>query len=226
MEAKKILIISAHPEEKSFCMSLRNETRNFFLSKGCEVKESDLYAMNFNPVGDKKDFTAISNPDFFKYQMEQLNAFENNLFADDLKQEMEKLEWCDILIFNFPLWWFGLPAILKGWVDRVFAMGFAYSGGRGVYETGVFSRKTAFVIMTTGGREQNYGINRINGSINTILFPIQHGIFYFTGMTVLPPFISWGPARISEEERINDLARLKKYLNNLDTVEPIYIISR
>ena len=225
MEPKKILIVSAHPEEKSFCISLKNEARDFFLANGCEVKESDLYAMNFDPVGDKTDFKSIANPDFFKYQSEQLNAAQHSLFEDDLKAEMDKLEWCDVLIFNFPLWWFGLPAILKGWVDRVFAMGFVYGGGKGVYESGVFSRKSAFVIMTTGGPEESYGFNGRNGSITNILFPIQHGMFYFTGMTVLPPFISWGPARLTEEERINDLERLKEYLGKLETVEPIYINS-
>ena len=42
---------------------------------------------------------------------------------------MDKLAWCEVLIFQFPLWWLGLPAILKGWVDRVFAVGRAYGGG-------------------------------------------------------------------------------------------------
>jgi Putative NADPH-quinone reductase (modulator of drug activity B) len=222
MEVKKILIISAHPEEKSFCMSLRNETRNFFLSKKCEVKESDLYVMNFNPVGDKGDFKSVANPNFFKYQTEQMNAFHHHLYEDNLKAEMDKLEWCDILIFNFPLWWFGLPAMLKGWVDRVFAMGFVYGNGKGVYDTGIYKDKTAFSVMTTGGPEVAYTENGRNGDINTILFPIHHGIFYFAGMTVLPPFISWSPAHKTDEERINDLARLKQYLENLETLKPIY----
>jgi NAD(P)H dehydrogenase (quinone) len=181
--------------------------------------------MNFNPVGDKTDFKAITNTDFFKYQAEQLNASQNNLFEDDLKLEMEKLEWCNTLIFNFPLWWFGLPAIMKGWVDRVFAMGFAYGGGKGVYDTGVFKHKRAFVIMTTGGPKESYGFNSKNGNINTILFPIHHGIFYFTGMTVLPPFISWSPARITDAERQNNLEELKEYLDNLDSMEPVYSIN-
>jgi NAD(P)H dehydrogenase (quinone) len=219
---KKVLIVSAHPEEASFCMSLKNTAKDFFLTNGFEVKESNLYAMNFNPVGDKTDFKAIANSDFFKYQTEQINACQNSLFVDDLQQEMNKLEWCDILIFNFPLWWFGLPAILKGWVDRVFAMGFVYGGGKGVYDTGVFKDKTAFVIMTTGGPEQSYTEDGRNGNIDTILFPIHHGMFYFAGMTVIPPFISWGPARMTEDERQNDLDNLRKHLAKLDSLVPIY----
>ena len=219
---RKVFIVSAHPEEASFCMSLKNTAKDFFLANGFEVKESNLYAMNFNPVGDKADFKSLANNEFFKYQTEQLNATQNNLFEDDLKQEMENLEWCDILIFNFPLWWFGLPAILKGWVDRVFAMGFVYGAGKGVYDTGIFKDKTALVIMTTGGPEQSYTEDGRNGNIDTILFPIHHGMFYFCGMTVLPPFISWGPARMTEDERQNDLDNLRKHLAELDSLVPIY----
>lgn len=138
---KKILIIHAHPESKSFCSSLKNETVTYFEYRGAEVKVSDLYAMGFNPVGGQHDFTELQNPDFFKYQMEQVNAFQHDLFVPSLKAEMDKLEWCDTLIFTFPLWWFGLPAILKGWVDRVFAMGLTYGAGKGVYDKGTYKTK-------------------------------------------------------------------------------------
>lgn len=219
---KNVLIINAHPEKASFCSSLKNTAREFFLAKGYEVKVSDLYAMNFDPVGDRSDFKSVANPEFFKYQAEQLSAYHNDHFVDVLKEEMDKLEWCDLLIFNFPLWWFGLPAILKGWVDRIFAMGFVYGGGKGVYENGVFKEKTAFITMTTGGPEQAYTIDGNNGNINTILFPIHHGIFYFTGMTVLPPFISWSPARATEKELKCEIERYKDYLNSFSTKKPIY----
>src|ERR1035437_376571 len=219
---KNVLIINAHPEKASFCSSLKNTAREFFLANGYEVKVSDLYAMNFDPVGDRSDFKSVANPEFFKYQAEQLSAYHNDHFVDVLKEEMDKLEWFDLLIFNFPLWWFGLPAMLKGWVDRVFAMGFVYGGGKGVYDTGVFKDKTAFVIMTTGGPEQSYTQDGRNGNIDTILFPIHHGMFYFAGMTVLPPFISWGPSRLTEAERHNELEKLKNYLEKLETIKPIY----
>ena len=222
MESKKVLIVSVHPEQASFCISLKNMAIEYFRANNCEVKESDLYAMNFNPVSDKSDFKSIANTDFFKYQQEQVNAVQNNLFADELKQEMDKLEWCDILIFNFPLWWFGLPAILKGWVDRVFAMGFVYGAEKGNYDSGVFNKKTAFVIMTTGGPEQAYAEDGRNGNIDTILFPIHHGMFYFSGMTVLAPFISWGPARMIDKERQNELEKLKSFLEKMDSLVPLY----
>ena len=219
---KKVLIVSAHPEEASFCMSLKQTAVDYFVHKGYEVKESDLYALHFDPVGNKSDFKSISNPDFFKYQLEQVHASENNLFVDELKAEMEKLEWCDVLMFNFPMWWFGMPAILKGWVDRVFAMGFVYGAGKGVYENGIYANKTAFITLTTGGPMQAYGQNGKNGDINTLLYPIHHGVFYFTGMTVLPPFVSFGPARSTVEELNNEISRYIKYIDKLDEHVPIY----
>lgn len=219
---KKVLIVTAHPENASFCSSLGRTAVEYYQSNGFEVKLSDLYAMNFNPVGNKSDFKTIKNTDFFKYQTEQLFAYQNNLYSDELKIEMDKLEWCDLLIFNFPLWWFGLPAILKGWVDRVFAMGFVYGAGKGIYQNGIFKDKSAFITMTTGGPEQSYTNESNNGKIETILFPIHHGMFYFTGMTVFPPFISWSPARASVTELNFEIDRYIKFLKNLENCKPIY----
>lgn len=221
MSVKKILIVNAHPEKKSFCSSLKNEAKAYFLEKGFEVKESDLYAMKFNPTGGKGDFTSLNDTEFFKYQLEQVHGHTEDLFTTDLKIEMDKLEWCDVLIFNFPLWWFGLPAILKGWVDRVFAMGFVYGNGKGVYENGIFIDKTAFISMTTGGPEMAYNGGK-NGDLENILFPIHHGMFYFVGMTVLPPFISFSPARSTDDERKAELLRYRNYLEMMDTQKPIY----
>lgn len=219
---KKVLIVHAHPESQSFCNALKNEAVSYFQSQGAEVKVSDLYAMGFNPVGNKHDFTELQNPDFFKYQMEQVHAHQHNLFSAEVKTEMDKLEWCDTLIFNFPLWWFGLPAILKGWVDRIFAMGLVYGAGKGVYDNGTYKNKTAFLTLTTGGPEIAYGETGKNGNLDTILYPIQHGMFYFAGMTVLPPFISFSPARITDEERKTQLALYKTYLEKANTLTPVY----
>lgn len=219
---KKILIVHAHPEPQSFNASLKNTAADYFQAQGAEVKVSDLYTMKFNPIGDKHDFTKLENESFFKYQMEQVHAFQNNLFEASLKEEMDKLEWCDTLIFNFPLWWFGLPAILKGWVDRVFAMGFMYGAGKGVYDNGYYKNKIAFCCITTGGPEIAYGPTGKNGSLDTILYPIQHGMFYFAGMKVLPAFISFSPARITDEERNLQIEKYKSYLSTLNDLKPIH----
>lgn len=218
---QKVLIVHAHPESKSFNAALAKHAQAFFIQQGSDVKFIDLYAEKFNPVGDAQDFLALEDSEFFKYQKEQMHAFETNSFTPELKAHMNLLEWCDILVFNFPLWWFAMPAILKGWVDRVFAMGFVYGGGKGVYDTGIFKDKTAFLCITTGGPEQAYNGGK-NGHLDQILFPIQHGIFYFTGMTVLPPFIAFSPARKTQEERETMLNDYSNYLTHMDQYIPIY----
>lgn len=218
---QKVLIVHTHPESNSFCSALKNEARTYFLDQGDEVKVLDLYAMNFNPVGDKHDFKRLKNEEYFKYQMEQVHAFENDLFTEDLMPHMEAFEWCDVLIFNFPLWWFGLPAMLKGWVDRVFAMGFVYGNGKGVYDNGVYPNKTAFACLTTGGPEMAYNGGK-NGDIMQILFPINHGMFYFAGMKVVEPFISYAPVRKTDEERTKELKRYRTYLSKLDAMQSIF----
>jgi NAD(P)H dehydrogenase (quinone) len=217
-----ILIVHAHPEPNSFSAALKNKAIEHFQKKGFQIEVSDLYKMNFNPVGGKHDFTALSNPDYFKYQAEQVNAFQNDLFSPELKSEMEKLLRADVVIFNFPLWWFSLPAILKGWVDRVFAMGFCYGAGKGVYNEGTFKDKTAFLSITTGGPEIAYGPTGRNGDLDKILFHINHGMLYFTGMKVIPPFVAWSPVRITPEEREKYLSQYLERLDSIHEINPVF----
>lgn len=216
-----IFIVHAHIEANSFNSALKDTAVDTFKEQGHAVKVSDLHLMNFKAIADQCDFKALSHPHYMKYQTEQLNAASNDLFTEDIKKEMEKLEWADVVIFNFPLWWFSLPAILKGWVDRVFAMGFAYGGGKGVYDSGVFKGKKGMLCITTGGPEMAYGDSGKNGDMDKILFHINHGMLYFVGMDVLPQFISYGPARASAEQREAELERYKNYLLGLNKLKPI-----
>ncbi len=109
-----VLIVYAHEEPRSFNAALKNHAVSVLTDAGHSVEVSDLYAMDFDPVGGKRDFTELSNSEFFKYGTEQANASKNSTFAAEVVAEQEKLLACDLLIFQFPLWWFGLPAILKG----------------------------------------------------------------------------------------------------------------
>lgn len=86
--------------------------------------------MASDPVSDRRNFTTVKDPTRLKQQEEERHASEIGGFGDELQVEMDKLSWCDVLVFQFPLWWLGLPAILKGWVDRVFEVGTAYGCGR------------------------------------------------------------------------------------------------
>ncbi|BDI28351.1 hypothetical protein CCAX7_004020 [Capsulimonas corticalis] len=216
----KVLIVHAHAEPKSFNGALTERAVATLTAEGHEVQVSDLYAMGFNPVSDRSNFTTIANPDYLKQQAEEAYATEHDGFAPEILAEIEKLEWCDTLIFQFPLWWFGLPAILKGWVDRIFAYKRVYAGGFW-YDKGAFTGKRALLSLTTGGVETAYSPSGLQGSIDQILYPIQHGMLAFTGFDVLPPFVSWSVAHIDDASRAGLLDAWDARLRALTTTKPI-----
>jgi NAD(P)H dehydrogenase (quinone) len=167
---------------------------------------SDLYAMGFDPVSDRRNFTTVADPVYLKQQTEEGHAAMHDGFASDLTAEMDKLFWCDTLILQFPMWWFGPPAILKGWVDRVFAAGGKIYGGGLWYDRGLFGGKRAMCSVTMGGPASMFTEDGLNGALDMILFPVNHGILAFTGFTVVEPFVVHAPARMNEAERAARLA--------------------
>lgn len=216
----KIFIVHAHPEPQSFNGALTRHARQTLEGAGHQVQVSDLYAMKFDPVSDRRNFTTVKDSAYYKQQIEELHASESGGFAPDIRAELEKLDWCDALVFQFPLWWFSVPAILKGWVDRVFAMGRIYGGGKW-YDNGAFKGKRALLSLTTGGPESIYSEAGLNGNIHDILFPINHGILRFTGFDVLPPFVVWAPVRASDEQRRDYLEAYRRRLLTMWDTEPI-----
>jgi NAD(P)H dehydrogenase (quinone) len=218
-----VLIVHAHHEPQSFCSALSRQAAVTLQELGHAVTVSDLHALHFDPVSDRRNFTTIKNPDYLKQQMEEMYATEVGGFAPEVEAEMRKLEAADLLIFSFPLWWFGLPAILKGWVDRVYAMGRIYGGSK-LYEGGIGgAKKRALVLTTTGGGAGAYGGFGFNPPISTVLAPIQHGIFWFNGFLPLEPFIAYSAARISAEEREAYLQKLGARLRGIET-EPTLVL--
>jgi NAD(P)H dehydrogenase (quinone) len=125
------------------------------------------------------------------------------------------------VLLQFPLWWFSMPAILKGWVDRVLSRGFAYSAGR-KYETGHFKGKRAMLSITTGTASTLYEPNGIDGDLHHVLWPIHNGILAYTGFTVLPPSAAWMPARLSPQERRACLDAHAERLRGIERIEPLF----
>jgi NAD(P)H dehydrogenase (quinone) len=148
--------------------------------------------------------------------------------SEDIAQEQRKLLWADTVILQFPLWWFSMPAILKGWVERVYAYGFAYGVGEHSdlhwgdrYGEGTLAGKRAMLVVTAGGWESHYSPRGVNGPINDILFPIHHGILYYPGFDVLPPYVMYRTDR-TDEARYGVLCEeLGKRLDALATTPPI-----
>ena len=216
----KALIVFAHAEPESFNGALLRVALETLRTAGHSVEVSDLYAMKFDPVSDRRNFTTVKNPGFFKQQIEEMHATEVGGFAPDVEAELRKVEACDLMIWQFPLWWFGLPGILKGWADRVFAMGRTYGGDR-FYENGVFKGKRALLSLTTGGPAAAYQKGGWNGDLHAILRPVQRGILRFTGWNVLEPHIVYGPVRVSDEERAACLNSWAARLRAIESEQPI-----
>jgi NAD(P)H dehydrogenase (quinone) len=181
---------------------------------GYEVRTSNLHEMRFDPVSSRKNFTTVKDPNYFKQQIEEMHATEMNGFSAEIASEMEKIEWCDLMIWQFPLWWFGLPAVFKGWVDRVFAMGRIYNSEH-IYGTGVFRGKRALLSLTTGGPEEAYREGGFNGDIAAILRPIHRGMLQFVGFDVLAPQIVYGPVRMTDEQRQQAMITYAKRLKEI-----------
>ncbi|MDG3085553.1 NAD(P)H-dependent oxidoreductase [Vibrio hannami] len=218
----KILIVYWHPEPKSFNGAMLRQAQETLEEGGHEVRVSNLHEMNFNPVSGRHNFDSTNDPDYFKQQIEEIYATENNTFSSEVEAELQKVEWCDLMIWQFPLWWFSLPATLKGWVDRVFAMKRVYGGGRGYYQ-GAFKGKKALLSLTCGASEEMFQPEGLNGDLKGVLKPIQRGMLQFPGFDVLEPHVVYSPARIGEEARIEELKRYAKRLENIEKEKVIEI---
>lgn len=211
----KVLIVHAHPEQQSFCSAMRFAAAEVLTAKGHEVEVSDLYAQNFNPVAGAWDFIERKDPSYLSYALEQRYKPDGTHLAPDILAEIEKVEACDLLILTFPIFWFSVPAILKGWFDRVFVSGRFY-GGRRIYGRGGMQGKKALVAATLGGREHMFGEDGIHGPFAGILRPVLQGTLGYVGMTVLEPFAAWHVPYISAEARAELLAKWCAELERID----------
>lgn len=211
----RVLIVYAHPEPSSFNAAMVEAAVSTLRAAGHEVLVSDLYALEFDPVSDRRNFTAVADRARFDQQVEERFASERGGFSADISAEMEKVAWCDLLVLQFPLWWMGMPAIMKGWIDRVFALGFAYGGGRW-FDRGWLAGKKALLSVTIGGPKAAYERRGMYGLLAPILEPIHRGVLGFVGFSVLEPLIVHGPSRMTAEERRIALLAVRQRFATLD----------
>lgn len=109
-----ILIVYSHPSEKSYTFQVLAQLKNELATQHWNIEISDLYAMNFQ--GDMTEG---------EYEREGFAKTELPI-PDYVQREHKKIEKSDCIIFLYPLWWSDCPAKLKGWFDRVYAVGYAY----------------------------------------------------------------------------------------------------
>ncbi len=216
-----ILIVHAHPEAQSFCTAMKDLAVVTLEGLGHQVQVSDLYAMQWNPVASASDFPTRGNPDYLVYALEQREAVKRGDIAEDIRSELDKLLWADLVIFNFPLFWCSVPAILKGWIDRVLVSGVCYGGLR-FYDRGGLAGKRALLSFTLGGQEHMFADeDAVHGDWEPMLRPLQRGTLAYVGMSVLPPFAAYHVPYISQEAREDILRRYGDYLLQLEFAEPL-----
>ncbi|POA19697.1 NAD(P)H dehydrogenase [Pseudomonas sp. FW300-N1A1] len=216
----KVLIVHAHPEPNSFTAALRDQAVSTLEAQGHEVQVSDLYAMDWNPVASCNDFSSRENPEYLVYALEQRLGVKSQSLAADIQAELDKLLWADLLILNFPIFWFSAPAMLKGWIDRVLVSGICY-GGKRFYDQGGLSGKKALVTVTLGGREHMFGEGAIHGPLEDMLRPILRGTLAYVGFDVLEPFVAWHVPYISDEARQAFLVDYGQRLQRLEDEQPL-----
>jgi NAD(P)H dehydrogenase (quinone) len=193
----KYFIVCAHPEPTSLTGYLKDRAVAALQAAGHEVVVSDLYAMKWKAVADAADFPDRGDADGpLHYARSSREAFTAGTQAADIAEEQRKLLWADVVVLQFPMWWYGMPAILKGWIDRVYAYGFAYGvGPQGGphwgkrFGEGVLEGRRAMVAMLVGGRMAHYGPRGVNGTVDDLLWPIHHGVLFYPGMQVVPPAV-------------------------------------
>jgi NAD(P)H dehydrogenase (quinone) len=223
-----VLLVYAHPEDQSLNGALRDFTVERLRRAGHTVQVSDLYAMRWKAALDADDFPARDTARPLSLGARSGHAFATGTQTADVAAEQRKLLWADVLILQFPLWWYTMPAILKGWVDRVYAYGFAYGVGEHSdrkwgdrYGEGTFKGKRAMLIVTAGGWEPHYSTRGINGKIDDLLFPINHGILHYPGFDVLPPFVIYRTGKLIEARYRQSLDALGAKLDTLGQADII-----
>ncbi|MDQ7995801.1 MAG: NAD(P)H-dependent oxidoreductase [Luteibacter sp.] len=224
----KVLLVFAHPEPRSLNGSLRDVAIAELLAQGHDVRQTDLYAQRWKAVVDRDDFPALRSDDRLHPARASAEAFASGTLTDDVREEQEKLLWADAVILQFPLWWYTMPAILKGWIDRVYAYGFAYGVGEHSdrhwgdrFGEGTLAGKRAMLVVTAGGWEEHYGPRGINGPIDDLLFPINHGVLHYPGFDVLPPFVAYRLDRMGEDAFPAMAEALRERMRNLAITSPI-----
>jgi NAD(P)H dehydrogenase (quinone) len=130
----RVLIVLAHPRPDSFNHALARELCAGLADAGHEVDLADLYSEGFRPELDAGDF----------------RTFGQGATPPDIQTYQERVSAAQALAFVFPVWWFSPPAMVKGFVERVFFEGFAFRFGRGGRVVGLLNHEKALV-MNTGG---------------------------------------------------------------------------
>ena len=212
-----VLIVYAHHEPSSFTAAMKNLTIQVLEGQGHTLAVSDLYGQGFSAVAQKWDFVTTSG-NHFNYMLEQKHAVKLEMsFSPDIAAEIQKLQTADIVLFIAPIWWLGPPAIMKGWFDRVLAMGFAWDTDR-IFENGLLRGKQAMVIAAAGGPPEYFSVQgRYKMTPTQSLFSLNYGTLGACGFNVHQPHVALNVLGATEPYRRQMLKDLEIRIQNLAT---------
>ncbi|MCP3740723.1 NAD(P)H-dependent oxidoreductase [Rossellomorea sp. BNER] len=191
----KHLVVYAHPHPESFNHAILETTVSALEKNGHEVEVRDLYALDFQPVLKPSD----------------LKAIKTGKTPSDIKIEQEFVAQTDAITLIYPIWWTGLPAILKGYIDRVFSYGFAYSyGEKGINQ--LLAGKKGFIINTHGTPKEIYDEMGMTAGIK---ITSDMGIFDFTGIEPVEHLLFGSVPDIGEEALKDMLKQVEETVNTI-----------
>lgn len=216
-----VLIVFAHPEPKSFNGAMKELAVRTLTSVGHEVVVSDLYADGFAAAAGPADVAKRANPERFDLGAEQAHAAHTSGFSAEIQREIDRVFAADLLLMQFPMWWFSVPAILKGWIDRVFAFGVTYDFGR-TWDKGVLTGKRAMLSLTTSAPPNVFMPDGRSGDLERILWPIHGGVLALCGYQVLPPFVGYAVPWVDDKGRRDVLDAYHQRLLHLEQDTPLF----
>jgi NAD(P)H dehydrogenase (quinone) len=219
-----VLIVYAHHEPTSFTAAMKNTAMDVLSRQGHTVVVSDLYAQGFSAIAQKWDFVTTSGK-HFNYMLEQKHAAQLDFaFSPDIVGEVDKIQQANIVLFIFPMWWYSVPAILKGWFDRVLAMGVAWDTGR-IYENGLLRGKQAMVITSVGGPAEFFKRDgRHKATANDLLHIIHQTTLGFCGLNIHEPFVALNVLGSTPQQLDKVLEELKFRVEHL-AASPNWLIN-
>ena len=187
------LVIAAHPSTKSFNHSVVEAYMSALVERKHRVECRDLYAANFNPVLSARDLAAIGHGKASK----------------DIREEQAAMRHADVVTLISPLWWSGFPAMLKGYLDRVFCEGFAYVIKRGEYLPGLAGKK-GVIITTSGASKEEL---KSGGTLRAIRTIYDVGLMQFCGIEMVQHlYLSGIDPTMSEAEGEKRLASIRRFV--------------
>lgn len=192
----KNLIVYAHPNSGSLNHFFKQTVLESLQESGEEIAVRDLNEINFNPV----------------LSLEDMNGQRMGKVADDVQTEQDFITWADRIIFIYPIWWTGMPAIMKGYIDRVFSYGFAYRYDQGV-QKGLLTGKKTIIINSHGKSNAEY---EAMGMDKALALTSDTGIFTYSGLEIQQHFYFDKADRASAESILDWENQIKTTFKCID----------